>query len=388
MRSLSVSHGRYNEDSVSTREFYVPPIDPRQIPPPSREVYAAMGEENIFRMLADFYAELERSSIRAMFPADMRAASEKSAAFFVSVLGGPPLYQERYGNPMMRARHAKFVIDPAARQVWVDCFERVLAGAPARYQFPSEHLEGFKEFLRGFSMWMVNTAPRNVLTWEDVMHFRDVRPPHEIKFQLERDLMTLFTPSWHEARLAFTASPKVNGLHYHFELSFDASLAGTNAYTLRVGVEGSQLSAADRNQHSDSATSWFKHWTRTFTPAEQATHEAGTAGRYQALAEQALSAESGLTDVASLQQAILHGLRQGATFSTAHKEGSTVIRAAGSGFIRSDYGESELTQRFGSDAEFLDLIRKFYDWETSRSVYPEKVAETVAWKLIYRLLRY
>jgi hemoglobin len=118
-----------------------------------------MGEENIFRMLADLYAALEQSSIRAMFPEDMRAASEKSAAFFVSLLGGPPMYQERHGNPMMRARHAKFVIDPAARQIWLDCFEALLTDAPTRYNFPPQHLDGFKEFLRGFSMWMVNTAP-------------------------------------------------------------------------------------------------------------------------------------------------------------------------------------------------------------------------------------
>ncbi|MEZ5355870.1 MAG: hypothetical protein R2762_24825 [Bryobacteraceae bacterium] len=141
------------------RQFYVPPIDPREIAPPSREVYAAMGEDNIFRMLADFYAELEKSSIRAMFPADMAAASRKSAAFFVTVLGGPPLYQQRYGNPMMRARHAPFVIDPAARAVWLGCFEKVLESAAETYSFPPQHLEGFRQFLHGFSMWMVNTAP-------------------------------------------------------------------------------------------------------------------------------------------------------------------------------------------------------------------------------------
>jgi hypothetical protein len=29
---------------------YVPPIDPAQIPAPSREIYGRMGEENIVRM--------------------------------------------------------------------------------------------------------------------------------------------------------------------------------------------------------------------------------------------------------------------------------------------------------------------------------------------------
>ena len=141
------------------RQIYIQAGGPPRVASPSPEIYAQMGEANIFLMLADFYAALEQSSIRAMFPPNMREASEKSAAFFVSLLGGPPLYQQRHGNPMMRARHAKFMIDPAARQVWLDCFEAVLADAPARYAFPAEHLESFKAFLRGFSMWMVNTAP-------------------------------------------------------------------------------------------------------------------------------------------------------------------------------------------------------------------------------------
>ena len=40
-----------------------------------------------------------------------------------------------------------------------------------------------------------------------------------------------------------------------------------------------------------------------------------------------------------------------------------------------------------AEAEFLEALRKFYDWETSRNVYPEKVSDFVAWKLILRLLR-
>lgn len=136
----------------------VPPVNPQQIVSPNRATYAAMGEENITRMMEDFYVELEKSSLRGMFPQDMRAAAHKSAAFFVGLLGGPPLYQQRYGNPMMRARHLPFPINQAARDEWLACFERVLEDAPARYDFPPEHLEGFRAFLRGFSLWMMNTA--------------------------------------------------------------------------------------------------------------------------------------------------------------------------------------------------------------------------------------
>lgn len=140
------------------RKIYVPAGGPPQINPPSREIYGLMGQENIFKMLEDFYLELEKSSIRHLFPDDVVAASEKSAAFFVGLLGGPPLYQQLYGSPMMRARHLPFEIDEAARQEWLVCFDRVLENAAETYNFPEEHLEGFREFLIGFSGWMVNKA--------------------------------------------------------------------------------------------------------------------------------------------------------------------------------------------------------------------------------------
>lgn len=139
------------------RDIHVPPEGPPQGWGPSREIYGLMGEENIFGMMEAFYRELEKSSIRYMFPPDMVEASKKSACFFVGLLGGPPLYHQRYGNPMMRARHLPFIIDEAARQVWLGCFERVLAEASEKFAFPPQHLEGFREFLHGFSAWMVNT---------------------------------------------------------------------------------------------------------------------------------------------------------------------------------------------------------------------------------------
>jgi hemoglobin len=140
------------------RIIYIPPGGPPQGPGPSSEIYRIMGEANIYRMMSDFYRELEKSEVRHLFPANMEEASQKSAAFFITVLGGPPLYFEKYGPPRMRARHLPFVIDEAARQVWLGCFERVLEGADAKYQFPLQHMQGFKDFLKSFSAWMVNKA--------------------------------------------------------------------------------------------------------------------------------------------------------------------------------------------------------------------------------------
>jgi len=144
------------------REIHVPDINPSQIRAPSREIFAAMGEENIERMLEDFYLELDRGSpaLRALFPDDMVAASRKSAAFFIGLLGGPPRYHERHGNPMMRARHMPVPIDINARYVWLACFDRILADAPTKYGFPAQHLPGFRAFLDGFATWMTNQENR------------------------------------------------------------------------------------------------------------------------------------------------------------------------------------------------------------------------------------
>ena len=140
------------------KEIYViPGASPNQGLPPSREIYGAMGEENIFRMLSDFYAKLGQSDIKDMFPKNLEKASQKSARFFVGLLGGPPLYHQMHGSPMMRGRHMPFTITEHGRDVWLECFASVLENAPEKYNFPPQHLPGFYAFLRDFSLWMVNS---------------------------------------------------------------------------------------------------------------------------------------------------------------------------------------------------------------------------------------
>lgn len=137
-------------------EFWTPPSGPPQGPPPSKEIFAAMGQEAIFAMCRDFYVRLAASSVASMFPEDHAAASEKLACFLVGLFGGPPLFHERYGAPRMRARHLPFAIDQAARREWLRCFEETLEGAEERFHFPAEHLPRFRGFLSEFSAWMVN----------------------------------------------------------------------------------------------------------------------------------------------------------------------------------------------------------------------------------------
>ena len=140
------------------RPPYVPSMNPADIAGPSHEIYAKMGRENLYRMIEEFYRELGSSAIRSMFPVDLVASSKKSAAFFAQLTGGPQEYTERHGPPRMRARHLAFRITPQARAEWLACFERILVRAVKDFAFPAEHLEGFRQFLEKFSMWMVNTT--------------------------------------------------------------------------------------------------------------------------------------------------------------------------------------------------------------------------------------
>jgi len=140
---------------------FTPPGGPPRVAPPDPRIYPAMGQDNIFRMLEDFYTELSGSPISGMFatdPAVLQEQAHKSARFFTGLLGGPPLYHEKHGNPALRFRHLPFPIDSKARLIWLGCFKKVLVNAELEYNFPAEYLPGFLAFIEGFSTWMVNKS--------------------------------------------------------------------------------------------------------------------------------------------------------------------------------------------------------------------------------------
>lgn len=93
------------------------------------------------------------------------------------------------------------------------------------------------------------------------------------------------------------------------------------------------------------------------------------------------------TGVAEIQQEILSGLRNGRRFSTAHKEGGTNISFQSGVFVRQDFGESEERLTFRAEGEFLEFLRRFYDWEARREIYPHPPLELDAWKYILAQLR-
>lgn len=220
-----------------------------------------------------------------------------------------------------------------------------------------------------------------------LLHFRDPRPPHEVQFALERDLMTLFAATMQNDRLVLTASAKLVGAQYHFELRFEAALPHTHCYSLRVATSWADAAATHHDYYRHTADSWFSHWTRGFMPADPPAADAGAPERYQAICAAALNAEAHLDSVPALQQTIVAAMKQGARFTTSHKEGGTNITWNGTHFVRSEYGDYPDHITYTTEAEFLEVLRKFFDGETSRNAYPEKVSELVAWRLMLRLMQ-
>jgi hypothetical protein len=230
-------------------------------------------------------------------------------------------------------------------------------------------------------------TPSPIITAIRQIHFHDRRPPHEVQFAVERELMTLLQPAPAEPQLTFRAASKCNGVPFRVQLRLEAALFLTNCYLLEFEAAEKDLSAARPTGRGKYLDGWLDLWTRHFTPTSAPEPGDGSADRAQKLAEQALAAEAHLTTVPAVQQAILTALRDGATFSTAHKEGGTNISHQRDRFVRADYGESDRTEKFSDEAAFLKFLRQFYDWETSRNTYPQKVSEFEAWKLMLRLLR-
>ena len=147
--------------NIDPNQIYTPPGGPPQGSPPPAGIYEAIGEEGLYKLLEDFYLRIEKSEIKEIFPKGemaMKAASQKSADFFIGLLGGPPLYHKKYGPPRLRARHLPFPIPEAARLVWLQCFKESILTAVRENRFPAHLQNAFYDFLESFSTWMVNRS--------------------------------------------------------------------------------------------------------------------------------------------------------------------------------------------------------------------------------------
>jgi hemoglobin len=94
--------------------------------------YQLMGGEPAIRSLVDrfyFYMDIlpEAIGIRAMHSPSLASAKSKLFKYLSGWLGGPNLYIEEFGHPMLRGRHMPFAIGAVERDQWMLCMNKALA---------------------------------------------------------------------------------------------------------------------------------------------------------------------------------------------------------------------------------------------------------------------
>lgn len=89
------------------------------------------GEATLRRLVRRFYDLMETlpeaKAARAIHGADMGPVEEKLFMWFSGWLGGPQLFVERYGHPMLRRRHLHAAIATPEIEGWIACFRQAWA---------------------------------------------------------------------------------------------------------------------------------------------------------------------------------------------------------------------------------------------------------------------
>jgi hemoglobin len=109
-------------------------------------LYEAIGGDATVRKLTLRFYELMdtlpgAARCRALHPADLTGSTEKFYDYLTGYLGGPPIYVEKHGHPMLRRRHFPAAIGPAERDEWLMCFTLALEEAIAHPQLRAVILE-------------------------------------------------------------------------------------------------------------------------------------------------------------------------------------------------------------------------------------------------------
>lgn len=85
------------------------------------------GAETIRAIVETFYPKVQAHPLLApLFPKDIQPVMERQYWFLTQYLGGPPLYSEKRGHPMLRARHLPFPITEERAEAWLSCMNETL----------------------------------------------------------------------------------------------------------------------------------------------------------------------------------------------------------------------------------------------------------------------
>ena len=105
------------------------------------------GEPQVQALVDRFYdlMELEPAytELRAVHGSTLDDARQKLFWFLCGWLGGPDLYQERFGHPRLRQRHMPFAIGIKERDQWVACMDQAMGECAVPHDLRTRLAESF-----------------------------------------------------------------------------------------------------------------------------------------------------------------------------------------------------------------------------------------------------
>lgn len=83
------------------------------------------GEQGVRKLANRFYDIMQNDDsakdLLAIHPQPMLAIRQKFFEYLSGWLGGPALYETKYGHPRLRARHLPYSINSQMRDQWMHC---------------------------------------------------------------------------------------------------------------------------------------------------------------------------------------------------------------------------------------------------------------------------
>ena len=111
----------------------------------NESLYYRIGGDEALRQLTDRFYDLvfNHELISRLFKNDKDEIKEKQRLFLTQFLGGPQLYSEVHGHPMMRARHMPHVITEDDAIAWLQCMSAAVGALPIDKELKDELFNRF-----------------------------------------------------------------------------------------------------------------------------------------------------------------------------------------------------------------------------------------------------
>lgn len=85
------------------------------------------GAEKVDQLVNAFYNRVAKHPVLIpLFPDNFTEIKRKQKQFLTQFLGGPSLYNQEHGHPMLRARHLRFPISEREAEAWLQCMNQAL----------------------------------------------------------------------------------------------------------------------------------------------------------------------------------------------------------------------------------------------------------------------